>query len=68
MKNKIMKSYYQHDSEYDMLSIKAKDEYNYENALELGNEVILDFNTNNIPVVLDILDASKFFNVTKFSI
>jgi uncharacterized protein YuzE len=68
MKNRTMESYYKYDCEYDRLTIRAKDEYNYENTLELGNGILLDFNINNIPVALDIFDASKLFNVTKLSL
>ncbi|MDR0911737.1 MAG: DUF2283 domain-containing protein, partial [Methanobrevibacter sp.] len=40
-----------------------KEDYNYEISLELAEGIIMDFDKNNNPIGLEILDASKFFKV-----
>jgi uncharacterized protein YuzE len=62
------KGYYEYDYEHDIFSIKTKEDYNYETALDLGKGLILDFNNNNISVALEILNASKLFNIKKSEI
>jgi hypothetical protein len=57
-----------YDYEYDILSIKRKNDPNSETDLKLRKGVILYFNNNEIPVSLVILNASKLFNVSKFNL
>ncbi len=43
-------------------------EYKYKESIEIKGNIILDFDENNIPVALEILDAHKFFGVEKYSL
>jgi uncharacterized protein YuzE len=59
----IMKQDY--DQEEDVLFLRSVKDYKYQESLEIGNSVILDFDKNYVPVALEILDASKFLEVDK---
>ena len=52
----------------DALFINMVEQYDYEKSIELANNVILDFDHNGKTVALEILDASKVFNVSKTSL
>ncbi|MDR2830670.1 MAG: DUF2283 domain-containing protein, partial [Methanobrevibacter sp.] len=52
-----------YDYKYDIFTITKKEKYDYKTSLELETGVILDIDENNNPVSLEILDASKVFNV-----
>jgi uncharacterized protein YuzE len=41
----------------------VKDDYEYKESVELDERIILDFDKNDISVALEILDASKIFDV-----
>lgn len=57
-----------YDVQSDILYIHKTIEYNYKESVELGNNLILDFSEDNNPVALEIIDASLFFNVKKYSL
>lgn len=59
---------YKYDGEVDALFIHVKNEFSYATSVELDNNVILDFDKKNVPVVLEILNASKILKTTKFSL
>jgi uncharacterized protein YuzE len=52
-----------YDYDCDIFTITKKEKYDYKTSLELEEGIILDFDTNNTPVSLEILDASKVFNI-----
>ena len=54
-----------YDSYYDMLGIKITDKYTYDQSVEIVDGVIIDFNTENKPVALQIIGASELFKVPK---
>jgi uncharacterized protein YuzE len=62
---KIMKDY---DAESDTLYLRIINEYKYRESVELKDNIILDFDENYVPVALEILDASKFFNIKPYSL
>ena len=57
-----------YDIQNDSLFMYITDDYNYKESVELGNNVILDFDENNVPVAIEFLDASKLLKVQKFSL
>jgi uncharacterized protein YuzE len=67
MKNQfqIKKDY---DFQSDVLYLRIVDDYHYKESLEIGNNLILDFDERYRPVAVEILDASKVLNVSKYSL
>lgn len=57
-----------YDPVMDSLYIRTVNAYKYAESVELGVNMILDFDENKIPVALEILDASKILNVKPFSL
>ena len=71
MKGNIDKSFevdYRYDYSYDVLAIKVTRPFKYDKTVEMDEGVLLDFDEENIPVSLEILDASKRLNVPKYSL
>jgi uncharacterized protein YuzE len=54
-----------YDHSFDVLGIKISNDYEYKTSVELSNNVILDFDKNNVPVALEILNASRFLKISK---
>lgn len=54
-----------YDNHFDVLGIRVVDDYKYKESVELEEGIILDFDENNIPVALEILDASKVLKIPK---
>ena len=61
--NKTLEIESRYNYYFDVLAIKIADPYEYQESIELEEGIILDFDTNNIPVAIEILDASKVLNV-----
>lgn len=59
---------YMYDSKFDVLGIRFGKDYNYSESIEITEGVILDFDTENNPVAIEILDAFKILKVPKFSL
>lgn len=57
-----------YDTQNDSLFMYITDEYDYKESVELGENVILDFDENDVPVAIEFLDATKFLNISKFSL
>ena len=56
-------SYYKYYNDHDILDIYRVKNYKYKTSLELEEGIILDIDKNDIPVSLEILDASEIFKV-----
>lgn len=57
-----------YDANTDALFLKIKKPYFYNESVELANNIMLDFSEDDVPVALEILDASKYFHVKPFSL
>lgn len=57
-----------YDVQNDSLYLYITNDYTYKRSLRLDEDIILDFDKNNTPVSLEILHASKIFNVNKFDL
>ena len=68
MDNNSFKLDYSYDSSCDVLVVKVKRDFTYAKTVEMDVGVLLDFDINNLPISLEILDASKIFKVPKCSL
>ena len=68
MDNNSFKLDYSYDSSFDVLVVKVKRDFTYAKTVEMDLGVLLDFDINNLPISLEILDASKIFKVPKCSL
>ena len=59
---------YMHNKTADILGIKATRDFKYHATIELDEGLLLDFDEDNVPTALEILDASKRLNVSKNSL
>lgn len=59
---------YMYDITSDIMGIKAKRKFNYKESIEMNEGILLDFDKDNIPVSLELHDASKRFNVPKYAL
>lgn len=57
-----------YDFSSDILGIKVNHDFRYEETIEMDEGLLLDFDINNVPVSLEVLDASKRFNLPKESL
>ena len=62
-KNMIL--HWDYDYENDILFFYSKKENNYEFSELLNKSVVIDYNKNKHPIGLEIIKASKFFEITK---
>lgn len=65
--NNIQEVIYLYDSSSDVLGIKVSRDFQYAETVEMDDGLLLDFDVDNVPVSLEILDASKRFNLAKES-
>lgn len=65
MENKTYQMKKIYDSKYDILVIKIENHYDFGKTIEMEEGVLLDFDKNNIPVSIEILDLSRLLNVDK---
>ena len=68
MDNNSFELDYSYDSSCDVLVVKVKRDFTYAKTVEMDVGVLLDFDINNVPISLEILDASKIFKVPKCSL
>lgn len=68
MDNNSFKLDYSYDASFDILVVKVKRDFTYAKTVEMDEGVLLDFDINNLPISLEILDASKIFKVPKGSL
>ncbi|WP_406534389.1 DUF2283 domain-containing protein [Methanobrevibacter sp.] len=57
-----------YDLSSDILGIKVNHDFSYEETVEMDDGMLLDFDVNNVPVSLEVLDASQRFNLPKESL
>lgn len=57
-----------YDMSSDILGIKVNHAFTYRETIEMDDELLLDFDIDNVPVSLEILDASKRFNLPNESL
>ena len=57
-----------YDYSSDVFGVKVKNDFIYHETIELEDGVLLDFDKNDVPVSLEIMDASKRFNIPKSSL
>ncbi len=55
-----------YDAQNDTLFLYIDDDYDYKKSVRMNKDVILDLDQKDLPVALEILHASKVFNVNKF--
>lgn len=58
----------EYDAQSDTLYLRVVDPYKYKESIELTDNIILDFDSSNVPVALEIFDASKFFHVKPYAL
>ena len=68
MDNNSFELDYSYDASFDILVVKVKRDFTYAKTVEMDVGVLLDFDINNLPISLEILDASKIFKVPKGSL
>ncbi len=68
MKNNFHEVICRYDSKADILGIKVNHDFSYEETVEMDDGLLLDFDINNVPVSLEVLDASKRFDLSKESL
>lgn len=56
---------YTYDNKLDIVNIKFKNSYNYNESIDFETGVFLDFDENNFPVNLEILSISKRLGTCK---
>ena len=59
MKNEVI---YRYDSSSDVLGIKVNRRFRYHQTVEIDDVTLLDFDVGDVPVSLEVIDASKRFN------
>ena len=52
----------------DSLFFNINQDYEFKRSIRLTDDIILDFNDEDVPVALELLNASKIFNVEKSSL
>lgn len=57
--NNIKEIIYRYDDSSDTFGVKVAHEFQYDKTVEIDDGLLLDFDENNVPVSLEILDASK---------
>lgn len=57
-----------YDYPLDICTITVKDDYKFGRSLELEEGVILDFDVNNVPVSIELLDISERLGLKKSQI
>ncbi|MBQ2654116.1 MAG: DUF2283 domain-containing protein [Methanobrevibacter sp.] len=66
--NSIHEVIYKYDILSDTLGVKVNKKFQYGETVEMGDGILLDFDNNNVPVSLEILDASNRLNFPRESL
>lgn len=51
-----------------ILGVKVNRKFQYKETVEMDDSILLDFDVNDVPTSLEILDVSKRFNLPKNSL
>ena len=62
---KNFETYNEYDDHLDIYTITIKENFKFGRSLELEEGVILDFDENNVPVSIEILDISQRLGIKK---
>ncbi len=54
-----------YDYRGDSLFLYVGEDYNHKKSIRFTDDIILDFDDNDVPVALELLNASKILNVEK---
>ena len=61
-----------YDSNADILGIKVNHDFTYGETIEMDDGLLLDFDIDNVPISLEVLDASwnskPSFSITVFAL
>ncbi|MDO8869529.1 MAG: DUF2283 domain-containing protein [Methanobacteriaceae archaeon] len=57
-----------YDYQSDSLLLHITEDYEYKKSVRLEEDIILDFDKNDVPVALELLNASKTLHVKKSSL
>ncbi|GAB6056360.1 DUF2283 domain-containing protein [Methanobacterium alkalithermotolerans] len=72
IKSKDLTNQFTMDQDYDYaadsLLLYITEDYEYQKSLRLDDDIILDFDKNDVPVALELLNASKTLRVNKSSL
>ena len=55
--NNIQEVICRYDVASDILGVKSNKKFEYRETIEMGDGLLLDFDVDNVPVSLEILDA-----------
>lgn len=66
--NNIQEVICRYDVASDILGVKSNKKFEYRETIEMDDGLLLDFDVDNVPVSLEILDASKRFNLPRESL
>lgn len=61
--NNIQEVICRYDVASDILGVKSNKKFEYRETIEMDDGLLLDFDVDNVPVSLEIRDASKRFNL-----
>ncbi len=56
---------YSYDFEFDIMDMKVPEKGKYKESIQLDTGIYLDFDENNYPINLEILEASKLLKIDK---
>lgn len=68
MKDKSLEIDYSYDIDIDAIFIHKVDDYEYDESVELTNDIIMDFDVDGNAVALEILNVSKVLKVPRSSL
>lgn len=57
-----------YDYQGDSLLFNITEDYKYRKSVRVNDNIIIDFDENDVPVALELLNASKIFHVKKSSL
>ncbi|WP_406534728.1 DUF2283 domain-containing protein [Methanobrevibacter sp.] len=65
MISKTFKAETDYDYDLDIYSITSCEDFDFKRSLEIEEGIILDFDINDIPISIEILDISERLNLNK---
>ena len=65
MISKTFKAKKDYDYDLDIFTITSCDDFDFKHSLEIEEGIILDFDVNDFPISIEILDISERLNLNK---